>query len=184
MANILLAYHTTDGHTRKICESLQSEMAGSGQHVVVASLVDGNVDPTRHDVIVIGASIRYGHHNPAVLEFIRAHQTQLESRPSGFFSVNLVARKPDKNTSKTNPYVRKFLAKAGWKPNLVGVFAGNLDYQRYGPVDRRIIQFIMWLTDGPTDTRAKVDYTDWNEVRRYAEGIVALGAEVNHVLHR
>ena len=80
--------------------------------------------------------------------------------------------------------MRKFLAKAGWKPNLVGVFAGNLDYQRYGPVDRRIIQFIMWLTDGPTDTRAKVDYTDWNEVRRYAEGIVALGAEVNHVLHR
>jgi len=184
MANILLAYHTIDGHTRKICESLQVDLAGRGEHVVVASLLDGDVDPTLYNVIVIGASIRYGHHNSAVLEFIRAHRALLESKPTGFFSVNLVARKPDKNTPETNPYVGKFLAKARWQPNLVGVFAGSLDYQRCGPADRRIIQLIMWLTDGPTDLQAKVDYTDWDEVRSYAGRIAALSAEVDHVLHR
>ncbi len=183
MANILLAYHTTDGHTRRICESLQADLAGRGEQAVIASLANSGVDPASHDVIVIGASIHYGHHNAAVLEFIRAHRTLLESRPTGFFSVNLLARKPGKNKPETNPYVGKFLAKAEWKPRLVGVFAGNLDYQRCGPVDRRIIQIIMWLTGGPTDLQAHVDYTDWDEVRRYAGRIVALGAEVNHVLH-
>lgn len=176
MSNILLAYHTVDGRTRRICEALQTELAGIGQHVVVAPIAGSNPDPVRYDIIAIGASVRYGRHNPAVFEFIRAHRALLESKPSAFFSVNLVARKPDRNSAETNPYLKKFLARIRWQPQLVGVFGGNLDYQRYGAVDRTIIRLIMWLTGGPTDLQAKVDYTDWDEVRRFAHGIAALSA--------
>lgn len=174
MATILLAYHSVYGYTRKICETLQAELAGKGQRVDVVPLVGGNADPARYDVTVIGASIRNGKHNPAVSEFIRANQTLLESKPSGFFSVNLVARKAGKNTPETNPYVKKFLARTPWKPRLVGVFAGNLDYPRYGAVDRNVIRLIMWLTGGPSDPQATVEFTDWNEVRRFAAKIAAL----------
>ena len=174
MANILLAYHGTYGYTRKICETLQAELAGKGQSVDVVPLVGGGANPARYDVIVIGASIRNGKHNPAVSEFIRANQALLESKLSGFFSVNLVARKPDKNTPETNPYVKKFLAGIPWKPRLVGVFAGNLDYSRYGAFDRNVIRLIMWMTGGSTDPRARVEFTDWDEVRRYAAKIAAL----------
>ena len=177
MASILLAYHGVYGYTRRICETLQAELTGMGQGVDVVPLVGGGADPARYDVIVIGASIRNGKHNPAVSEFIRANQALLESRPSGFFSVNLVARKPDKNTPETNPYVKKFLAGIPWKPRLVGVFAGNLDYPRYGPFDRNVIRLIMWMTGGPTDPLARVEFTDWDEVRRYAAKIAALAAE-------
>jgi len=176
VANILLAYHSTYGYTRKICETLQAELVGKGQSVDVAPLVAGGADPARYDVIVIGASIRNGKHNPAVSEFIRANQALLESKPSGFFSVNLVARKPDKNTPETNPYLKKFLSRTPWKPRLVGVFAGNLDYPRYGPFDRNVIRLIMWMTGGPTDPQARVEFTDWDEVRRYAAKIAALTA--------
>ncbi len=134
----------------------------------------GSASPARYDVIVIGASIRNGKHNPAVPEFIRANQALFQSKPSAFFSVNLVARKADKNTAETNPYVRKFLARTRWKPRLVGVFAGNLDYPRYGTLDRNVIRLIMWLTGGPTDPHARVEFTDWEEVRRYAQKIAAL----------
>ena len=174
MANILLAYSSVYGYTRKICELMQAELQGRGQHVDVAPLAGGGVDPARYDVIVIGASIRNGKHNPAVLEFIRANQALLGSKPGGFFSVNLVARKPGKNTPETNPYVKKFLARIPWKPRLVGVFAGNLNYPRYGTVDRNVIRLIMWLTGGPTDPQAKVEFTDWDEVRRYATRIAML----------
>ena len=174
MANILLAYSSVYGYTRKICELMQAELQGRGQHVDVAPLAGGGVDPARYDVIVIGASIRNGRHHPAVLEFIRANQALLESKPSGFFSVNLVARKPGKSTPGSNPYVKKFLARIPWRPRLVGVFAGNLDYQRYGTVDRNVIRLIMWLTGGPTDPQAKVEFTDWDEVRRYAAKIALL----------
>ena len=174
MANILLAYHSVYGYTRKICEAMQSELKGRGHQVDVAPLVGGSVDPARHDVIVIGASIRNGKHNPAVPEFISAHLAPLQSKPSAFFSVNLVARKPGKNTPETNPYVRKFLARTRWKPRLVGVFAGNLDYPLYGTLDRNVIRLIMWLTGGPTDPQARVEFTDWEDVRRYAQKIAAL----------
>jgi menaquinone-dependent protoporphyrinogen oxidase len=176
MANFLLAYQSTYGYTRKICETLQAELAGKGQSVDVVPLLGGNADPARYDVIVIGASIRNGKHHPAVSEFIRANQALLESRPSGFFSVNLVARKPDKNTPETNPYVKRFLARTPWKPRLVGVFAGNLDYPRYGTFDRNVIRLIMWMTGGPTDPQARVEFTAWDEVRRYAGQIAALAS--------
>ena len=180
MASILLAYHSVHGYTRKICETLQTELEGSGQRVDVTPLAGGSADPVRYDVIVIGASIRNGKHNPAVSEFIRANQALLESKPSGFFSVNLVARKPDRNTPETNPYMKKFLARTPWRPQLVGVFAGNLDYPRYGTIDRAVIRLIMWLTGGPTDPtdpQARVEFTDWDEVRRYAAKIAALATE-------
>ncbi len=189
MANILLAYHSTYGYTRKICDTLQAELAGRGLRADVAPLVGGNADLARYDMIVIGASIRNGKHNSAVLDFIRANQTLLQSKPGGFFSVNLVARRPDKNTPETNPYVRRFLAHSVWKPRLVCVFAGNLDYPRYGTFDRNVIRLIMWLTGGPTDPQAKVEFTDWDEVRRYAGRIAALAsgrteAAANIPLHR
>jgi menaquinone-dependent protoporphyrinogen oxidase len=51
-----------------------------------------------------------------------------------------------------------------------------LDYQRYGPFDRHIIRFIMRLTGGPTDLHTNVEFTPWDEVRRFA-GRVAASAE-------
>lgn len=174
MANILLLYHGVYGHTRRICTSLQADLLNGGHRVELAAIADGTAAPTAHDAIVIGASIRNGKHNPVVLDFIRTHRSALESRPGGFFSVNLVARKPAKNTPETNPYVRAFVAKSPWKPRLVGVFGGNLDYQRYGTMDRNIIRFIMWMTNGPTDPMTKVEFTDWGEVHRFARQIAAL----------
>ncbi len=169
MANILLLYHGIYGHTRKICGAIQAELERLGTGADIAEVENARAaDPGRYETIVIGAAIRNGKHNPLVIEFIRQNQALLEARNSGFFSVNLVARKPEKNTPETNPYVRKFLERSPWKPRLVGVFAGNLDYQRYTFTDRHIIRFIMTLTKGPTDLSTKVEFTDWEQVRRFA----------------
>ena len=62
------------------------------------------VDLQAFDPIVIGASIRYGKHSKQVTEFIRRNTPLLDSKPNAFFSVNIVARKPDKNQPDTNPY--------------------------------------------------------------------------------
>ncbi|WP_332834531.1 flavodoxin domain-containing protein [Escherichia coli] len=37
--------------------------------------------------------------------------------PSAFYSVNLVARKPEKRTPQTNSYARKFLMNSQWRPD-------------------------------------------------------------------
>ena len=175
MSKTLLLYFSGYGHTRKIVQRIRLRLEELGEEVHSAALTDEGVDPADYDRIILGASIRNGKHKPPVHDFIRRHQALLEQRPSGFFSVNLVARKPGKNTPETNPYVQAFLEKCPWKPDLVGVFAGNLDYQRYSFTDRNIIRFIMWLTRGPTDPQTNAEFTDWDEVDRFAERVAALG---------
>ena len=102
---------------------------------------------------------------------MREHQALLDSRPNAFFSVNIVARKPEKNRPETNPYLRKFLQRTLWKPKRLAVFAGRLDYPACRFYDRWAIQFIMWMTKGPTDPSTVVEFTDWQAVDRFAQEI-------------
>ena len=176
MANTLLLYSTNYGLSKKICERLQASLQSKGERAEVAPLVGHTVDPKSFDAIVIGASIRHGKHSPAVLEFIRANRSLLESKPSALFSVNLVARKPLKNTPQTNPYLKRLVAQSPWKPTLTGVFAGELDYSRYGPIDKHMMRLVMWINKGPTDFATKVQFTNWDEVERFAGQVAQLVA--------
>ncbi len=175
MPAILILYSTVDGHTLTICRTIKERVERSGHTATLVSIEDaGTVDPRLFDKVVIGASIRYGKHRPSVLQFIDANLPLLDSKPNAFFSVNIVARKPEKNRPDTNPYLRKFLQKTPWKPRLLAVFAGRLDYPRYRPLDRMMIRLIMRLTNGPTDPSAVVDFTDWQQVDRFAQSIAAM----------
>jgi menaquinone-dependent protoporphyrinogen oxidase len=175
MAAILIVYSTTDGHTRRICERLRTVIEERGHRVTltpIGAVTSGELPS--FDKIVVGASIRYGKHSPSVYEFVAAHQDVLDSKPNAFFSVNIVARKAQKNTPQTNPYVLKFLRQIAWKPRRVAVFAGKLDYPRYGFVDRMMIRFIMFLTKGPTDPKTVVEFTDWQQVEAFGREVAGM----------
>jgi len=170
MSSILVAYSTTDGHTPRICERLRQVMVQQGHAVSVVPIAQADaLDLGSFDKIVIGASIRYGKHQPQVAQFIARHQALLESKPNAFFTVNIVARKPEKNRPETNPYLIKFLRQISWKPKLLEVFAGKLDYPRYRFFDRLMIRFIMLMTQGPTDPTAVIDFTDWAQVEAFGK---------------
>ncbi len=165
MTKILIIYSTTDGHTLTICRRLQQVVEQSGQQVTLLPVEESHqVDLRAFDKIVIGASIRYGKHSRKVVDCINRNLAVLESKPNAFFSVNIVARKPEKNQPETNPYLRKFLKRIAWHPKKLAVFAGKLDYPKYGPLDRFMIRFIMWMTKGPTDPATVTEFTDWQQV--------------------
>jgi menaquinone-dependent protoporphyrinogen oxidase len=175
MANILIIYSTTDGHTKEICERLQKVVEAENHQVLLSPIADSftfNLLP--FDKIVIGASIRYGKHNPLVTEFIRQNETLLNEKPNAFFSVNVVARKPEKNTPETNPYLQKFLRRITWRPKHMDVFGGKINYPSYRFFDRLMIRFIMWLTKGPTHRDAVVDFTDWQKVEVFGRKIAKM----------
>lgn len=177
MTHTLIAYSTVDGHTLKICRRLQQLLEQMGHGVELLEIgAATNFDSASFDQIVIGASIRYGKHRPDVYRFIEANRDALERKPSAFFSVNIVARKAGKNTAGSNPYVKAFRRKTTWVPREVGVFAGKLDYPSYGFMDREVIRLIMWLTKGPTDPTACVEFTDWQAVERFARRVAAMGS--------
>ena len=175
MAKALILYSTTDGHTVEICKRLSAVIEQAGDTVEIVNLIDGpSLDDYAFDKVVIGASIRYGKHQKTVYEFIRNNRPTLERHPNALFSVNVVARKPEKNTPETNPYLQKFLGQIDWTPQNLGVFAGKIDYPSLGPFDRTMIRFILWMTKGPTDPTGTYEFTDWNEVEAFGRRIAAL----------
>jgi protoporphyrinogen oxidase (EC 1.3.3.4) len=93
----LILFSTRDGQTREIASYLASELNDLG---VCADVVNLNrtqeIDWSKYERVVIGASIRYGHFHPALANFVKKHLSQLNKLPGAFFSVNLVARKPEK----------------------------------------------------------------------------------------
>ncbi len=175
MANILIIYSTTDGHTTVICQKLRQVIEQHAHAVTLVPIQDAaGLDLQAFDKIVIGASIRYGKHSPLVLDFIKKNGRLLDAKPNAFFSVNVVARKPEKNQPHTNPYCKKFLRQIAWKPKQVAVFAGKIDYPRYKPFDRWMIRLIMWMTHGPTNPKAVVEFTDWRQVEAFGQVLAEL----------
>ena len=168
MSTILLLYATTDGHTLKICERLKEVIESDSTQLTLAPLeAYRQLDLASFDKIVVGASIRYGKHSPLVFDFVKSTLALLDSKPSAFFSVNIVARKAGKNRPENNPYLLKFLRQVAWRPKRLAVFAGRLDYPKCRVVDRLMIRLIMWITQGPTDPHTVVEFTDWRQVEEF-----------------
>lgn len=169
-----IIYSTVDGQTLKICNKIVEVFQQNKQEVDLISIDDFTEDIVKYDKLIIGASIRYGVHNAKIIDFVKTNKAQLNSIKTAFFSVNLVARKPEKSDPETNPYVVKFFQTINWKPTLVKVFAGKLDYKKYSFFDRKMIQLIMWMTKGPTNTDAEIEYTNWEKVNEFAIELINL----------
>ncbi|MFA0443066.1 protoporphyrinogen oxidase [Vibrio sp. 10N.286.49.C2] len=169
MAKVLYLYSSREGQTKKIIERIANEQGDSEAEFVDLNTV-GDIDLQNYERVLIGASIRYGHLNKKLYQFINRNLKQLEESRVAFFCVNLTARKEDqgKDTPEGSAYIKTFLKKSPWQPSLIGVFAGALYYPRYNPFDRFMIKLIMKMTGGETDTTKEVEYTNWDKVTLFA----------------
>ena len=169
MTKYLFLYSTTDGHTKRICEYIGNILKQQNHAIKIEPISLELKKLSEYDAIILGASIRYGKHQKSVFNFINKHKDLLETKKSAFFSVNVVARKSEKNSPNTNPYMKKFLKTSRWTPNKLGVFAGKVDYPSYKFFDKYIIRMIMWITKGPTDISQSYEFTDWKVVENFAK---------------
>ena len=173
-SKLLILYSTVDGHTKSICEYINKKLKNK-RNISISSLEDSvKFNLNQFDEIVVGASVRYGYHRKNVYDFIRKNKSTLENKKTAFFSLNLTARKPEKDTAETNPYVYKFLKKVNWEPTIKDVFAGKLDYPNLDTLNKLAILFIMVITNGPKDTSKTYELTDWNRVNNLIKKIEKL----------
>ncbi len=169
MPNTLIIYSSTDGHTKTICRRLTNFLR-DGNEIKIISLDEAKkFKLSEFNKIIIGASIRYGKHSKELYKFVDSNKDILNQKQSVFFSVNVVARKPEKSMPETNPYIKKFLKISKWRPKKIGVFAGKVDYPNYGFFDKYIIKLIMLITNGPTNTSQSYEFTDWSKVDEFAK---------------
>ena len=172
MQNAVIIYSTTDGQTKRICEFLKQKLEAK-INIDLFSIEDiDRAELNFYDKIIIGASIRYGKHSPKLYKFIEKNIDVLKAKFTAFFTVNVVARKEGKNTPDTNPYMKKFLQVTNWQPNLLGVFAGKIDYPSNKFTDKQMIRLIMFITKGPTDTSGSFEFTNWKSVEEFSDRLI------------
>ncbi|EGA70952.1 protoporphyrinogen oxidase [Vibrio sinaloensis DSM 21326] len=175
MAKALFLYSSREGQTKKILHYIEEQLADFECELLDLHDVE-EIDFGQYERVLIGASIRYGHLNKKLYQFIEKNLSQLQQHKVAFFCVNLTARKEEqgKDTPEGSAYIRTFLKKSPWQPKLIGVFAGALYYPRYGLFDKMMIKLIMTMTGGETDTTKEVEYTNWEKVALFSKKFVDL----------
>ena len=174
---MLVYYATHDGHARRIADRIAARLTAKGIVTLTQDLAEVAPDPAAlaaAPMVAAVLAIRYGKHLPQSARLVDAYKACAAPPPLALASVCLTARKPGKDTAQGNVYLRKFLARNGLAPALATAIAGKLDYPRYGVLDRLAIRLIMWMTGGPTDPTATVEFTDWAKVDAFADDIAAL----------
>ena len=108
MRNTLVIYSSVDGHTKKISSKI-AEHIKHDVNVDLTSLVDAqSLSLKNYQQVIIGASIRYGNYRKELFEFIEKNFDELSSKENAFFSVNVVARKPEKILPIPIPMLQNF----------------------------------------------------------------------------
>jgi menaquinone-dependent protoporphyrinogen oxidase len=179
MKSVLVLYCSVRGHTarvaRRICAAVVAA-GGKAEMMELKEAVHEGVQWGAYDVVVLGAPVIYGTYDQEMLDFVAANKAQLDAKPNSFFNVSVVARTPTKATVTGNRYMQKFLELSPWQPRDLKVIAGKVDYPAWPWYAVIMIQLIMKMTDGPTDRKAVIDYTNWDDVDAYGRHVLTLAA--------
>jgi menaquinone-dependent protoporphyrinogen oxidase len=171
MTKILIAYGTTEGQTARIADHLAGLIRSRGFEVEALNLKQStDVSLNGYDAVIIGGSIHMGKHQEEIIDFVRKNRADLERLPSAFFSVSLAA---SGDLANAEAYVENFTQQTGWRPAKVGLFSGALLYRQYGFLKRYMMKRIVRDKPGmSTDTSRDYVYTDWDQIKRFAEDFV------------
>lgn len=182
MTKVAILYGTSEGQTARISEHVARAMRDLGHE---AETVDVKEEPgglDDYDGLVVGSSVHMGKHEERVRDFVVENRDLLERVPSAFFSVSMTARDhTEEARAKTEEYVERFVEETGWRPDMVGVFAGALRYSQYGFIKRHIMKKISRDMGNPdTDASRDYEYTDWDDVGHFAEDFLDGLAQDGH----
>lgn len=170
MSSILVTYGTGQGQTAKIAGCIESVLSDRGFDVRTAHVGEmPSVSIDDFDAILVGGSINNRQHRPEVLDFVREHRDAITARPNGFFQVSMASAVTSEwGQEGVQMFVDQLTDETGWEPDVIGRFAGAIKYPRYGRFLRLGFLAYSAISTGDTDTSREYEYTDWDEVERFA----------------
>ncbi len=177
MKPILVLYATTDGHTSKIARAFGERLRSHGAQaeVVDAGRPSGITSPADYAAVAVVASVHIGSYQRSVRTWVRAHANALGSMPTAFISSCLGILQDDPKVRQDLDAIKdRFLRDTGWQPTAVKIVAGAVLYTRYGWFKRLMMKRIVRKAGGDTDTSRDYEYTDWEDLRRFADEFLRL----------
>lgn len=167
MARVLAVYGTRYGQTRRIVERIAKVLRSYGHDVFTSQgdQLPRDFSLEGFDGFLIAGSVRYGHHQRYLEDFVRRNLVTLGDKPAAFISVcGAIAGQWAPGPAEARKYVEGFLTRTGWAPSFSASVAGAVAYTNYGFLTKRIMQFISARTGRPTDTSRDWEFTDWDQV--------------------
>lgn len=173
MADCLIVYETSEGQTAKIADEIARTLTELGHGVTEVRPDDEVPALSAYDAVIVGSPIHIGVHDPKIVQWVEENREALERTHSAFFSVSLAQASHDPSGQEAaKRMVDEFIAKVGWRPDLVACFAGALAYSQYGFVKKMIMKRIARKEGGDVDTSRDYEYTDWDRVHAFAADVV------------
>lgn len=175
---ILILYGTVEGQTRKIARFMEDHLQSLGHAVTCCNAIDEPPSPEGFELVLIGGPVHAGHYPTALKHYILAHKAAIDQRPNAFFSVCLhIVTGEAKAMSEALEVARAFTDSCQWLPYRIEQIAGALKYLEYDYFKRFMMKMIVKSQGGSTDTTQDHEYTDWAQVKRFAEEMTAMVKE-------
>jgi len=174
MKRLLIAYATTEGHTREIAEYLAAEALKVGYSTALFDVLApaGEMDPSDFDGTIVAASVHMDCHPPAIEAFVIRHLKVLQTGRSAFLSVSLSAAGDAEDRYVAWEYVREFENRTGWRPPSVEIVAGALKFSDNDFFKRWAMRRLLAKKRIRQDPRTDYDYTAWHELSRFLQGFL------------
>lgn len=172
MQPLLVAYASTEGHTRKVAEFIAERLRIRGHRV---DLVDtagpaaAQVQPIYQGVL-LGGSLHHDKLQGSLAAFIKANKPWLGVLPLGFFTVSLSAALPEaQGRAELEQAVQRFLAETGVQPVSTAQVAGAIRHAELDYFKRLLLRQVMARTGAGNDWRSDHEYTDWPQVEAFVD---------------
>lgn len=172
MQPILVAYATTEGHTRKVAEFIAERLRVRGHRVDLVDVAGAGAREVTaaYQAAFLGGSVHQHKHQSALMHFAKSNREWLAALPLALFSVSLAASMDDMDSRlEARRMADEFVDESGLRPRVIRCVAGALKYTQYDYFKRLIMRMIARQQGHSVDTSQDHEYTDWGDVESFVD---------------
>lgn len=174
MSRILLVYATREGQTGKVAARIAKHLENLGHDVALVNAYDtgetGKLNLGAFDLLVFGASMHAGGLEHELVAFITSHKEQIGQQSRSLFVVLLSAatKDPEMHADSLADAHRKVSDQLLVCFDDMEFIAGALTYSKYSWPLKWLMKRIAKQAGEGTDVSQDYEYTNWEQVERYA----------------
>ncbi len=130
---VLVISFSNHGHTASVARRLAATLLEEGLVVDLRdATVGGDVDPDRHDVVIVGASLQREPDRREIVAWIVGHRQALADRPTALFSALLPTEAGSAEGRRAaHAAIADLVAETGWAPARSAAIVDPADLERF-----------------------------------------------------
>jgi len=178
MKKVLIVFATREGQAEKVARAIAEQLRKPDTEVKIVDAKSDELKSTdlaQFDQIVCGGSLHAGGTEKELVEFIQKNQSKIQSSENAFFLVLLSAATKDKGLREEmlRDARKKLSQQLPFEFNHLEMIAGALLYSKYSWPLKWVMRKIAKKAGEDTDTTRDYEYTDWKQVKDFANRLLA-----------